>query len=73
LLEKVSRFYESHREVGSHFMQNFKEMGVEKRILPLVTIVMFVSEIIGWETVVATILRNQTGEANDGERAKVPL
>jgi len=54
-------------------MQNFKEMGVEKRILPLVTIVMFVSEIIGWETVVATILRNQTGEANDGERAKVPL
>jgi len=54
-------------------MQNFEEVGVEKRILPLLTIVMFVSVIIGWETVVAMILRNQTGEANDGEKAKVPL
>ena len=69
----MSRFYEDHREVGSHFMQNFEEVGVEKRILPLLTIVMFVSVIIGWETVVAMILRNQTGEANDGEKAKVPL
>jgi hypothetical protein len=69
----VSRFYEDHREVGSHFMLNFEEVGVEKRILPLVTIDRFVSMIISWETVVATILRNQTGEANDGEGAKVPL
>jgi hypothetical protein len=54
-------------------MQNFEEVGVEKRILPLVTIDMFVSMIIGWEKVVAMILRNQTGEADDGEGAKVPL
>ncbi len=54
-------------------MQNFEEVGVEKRIFPLVTIVMFVSLIIGWETAVATILKNQTRETNEGKGAKVPL